>query len=147
MFENAEYQTIIDKINKIRSYGLNKMITIPQIAILGDQSSGKSSVLEAITKLSFPRNIETCTRFATQVSLRQNERAALSAHIDDEPEFNKRYHSMEATADIHPIISEANRILCSRVEISDKVLEITISGPTLSPLTIIDLPGTLFVFL
>ena len=53
MIQNAEYQDIIDKINRIRSYGLNKMITIPQIAILGDQSSGKSSVLEAITKLSF----------------------------------------------------------------------------------------------
>ncbi|GJJ68429.1 hypothetical protein EMPS_00775 [Entomortierella parvispora] len=141
MFESEEYQNIIDKINKIRSYGLNKMITIPQIAILGDQSSGKSSVLEAITKLSFPRNIDTCTRFATQVSLRQSERAGLSAHIDDEHDFNKKYNAMEATANINPIINEANRILCSRVEISDKVLEITISGPTLSPLTVIDLPG------
>ncbi|KAF9349628.1 hypothetical protein BGX26_012104 [Mortierella sp. AD094] len=89
MFENSEYQETIDKINKIRSYGLSAMIKVPQIAIVGDQSSGKSSVLEAITKLSFPRNIETCTR----------------------------------------------------AQISEKVLEITISGPELSPLTIIDLPG------
>ncbi|KAF9996298.1 hypothetical protein BGZ80_003449 [Entomortierella chlamydospora] len=141
MFENTEYQDIIDKINKIRSYGLNKMLTIPQIAILGDQSSGKSSVLEAITKLSFPRNIETCTKFATQVSMRRSERVEMSAHIDDEPEFNKRYHTQDAAWDIHAIISEANGILCSSVEISEKVLEINISGPTLSPLTIIDLPG------
>ncbi|KAF9393521.1 hypothetical protein CPC16_001825 [Podila verticillata] len=141
MLESAEYQDIIDKINKIRNYGLNKMLTIPQIAILGDQSSGKSSVLEAITKLSFPRNIETCTRFATQVSSRRSERAQLSAHIDNEPEFNERYRTQDAASDIHPIISAAKSILCSSAEISDKVLEITISGPTLSPLTIIDLPG------
>ncbi|KAK3810469.1 MAG: P-loop containing nucleoside triphosphate hydrolase protein [Linnemannia gamsii] len=141
MFENGEYQDVIDKINKIRSYGLNKMLTIPQIAILGDQSSGKSSVLEAITKLSFPRNIETCTRFATQVSLRRSEQAQMSAHIDNEPAFNELYHTQAAASNIHPIISEANRILCSSIEISEKVLEITISGPTLSPLTIIDLPG------
>ncbi|KAF9204450.1 hypothetical protein BGZ49_005284 [Haplosporangium sp. Z 27] len=141
MFENSEYQDIIDKINKIRSYGLNKMITIPQIAILGDQSSGKSSVLEAITKLSFPRNIETCTRFATQVSMRRSEKVEMSAHIDDEPKFNKRYQSQSEAWDIHTVISQANSILCSSVEISEKVLEITISGPTLSPLTIIDLPG------
>ncbi|KAF9383811.1 hypothetical protein BGX21_001499, partial [Mortierella sp. AD011] len=89
MFFNAEYQDIIDKINKIRSYGLSKMLTIPQIAILGDQSSGKSSVLEAITKLSFPRDIETCTKFATQVSMRQSTQVEISARIDDEPEFNK----------------------------------------------------------
>ncbi|KAF9097310.1 hypothetical protein BGX27_000982 [Mortierella sp. AM989] len=141
MIVNTEYQDIIDKVNKIRSYGLNKMLTIPQIAILGDQSSGKSSVLEALTQLSFPRNIETCTRFATQVSLRQSEQVEMSAYIDGNPEFNKKYHAQKASWNIHTIINEANNILCSSVEISDKVLEITISGPTLSPLTVIDLPG------
>ncbi|KAG0331954.1 hypothetical protein BG000_010448 [Podila horticola] len=141
MFENAKYQDLIDKINRIRSYGLNRMLTIPQIAILGDQSSGKSSVLEAITKLSFPRNIETCTRFATQVNIRRSEKVEMSAYIDDEPEFNEQYQVREAEWNVHEIISNANIILCSEVEISEKVLEITISGPTLSPLTIIDLPG------
>ncbi|KAF9344367.1 hypothetical protein BGX26_004457, partial [Mortierella sp. AD094] len=141
MFYNTDYQDIIDKINKIRSYGLNKMLTIPQIAILGDQSSGKSSVLEAITKLSFPRDIETCTKFATQVSMRHSKQIEISARIDDEPEFNKLYDAQNEDQDIHAIISEANKILCSSAEISEKVLEITISGPTLSPLTIIDLPG------
>ncbi|KAF9285633.1 hypothetical protein BGZ68_003678 [Mortierella alpina] len=141
IFENAQYQDLIDKINKIRSYGLSKMITIPQIAILGDQSSGKSSVLEAITKLTFPRNLETCTRFATQVNMRRSERVELSAHIDGEDDFNTLYTSQMATLDIQKIIDKASSILCSSVEISEKVLEITISGPTLSPLTIIDLPG------
>jgi len=141
MIENAEYQNIIDKINKIRGFGLNKMLTIPQIAILGDQSSGKSSVLEAITKLSFPRNIETCTRFATQVSLRQGDLVQLSAYIDGESEFNEKYRAQATGWDISAIIREANEILCSTMEISEKVLEITISGPKLSPLTIIDLPG------
>ncbi|KAF7724041.1 hypothetical protein EC973_001417 [Apophysomyces ossiformis] len=141
MIQKPEYQNIIDKINKIRSYGLNKMITIPQIAILGDQSSGKSSVLEAITKLSFPRNIETCTRFATQVSLRHGITSQMSAFIDGESEFNKRYQAQNANWDVHAIVTAANKILCANAEISEKVLEITISGPSLSPLTIIDLPG------
>ncbi|KAG0079124.1 hypothetical protein BGZ92_001176 [Podila epicladia] len=141
MIENTEYQDIIDKINKIRSYGLNKMITIPQIAILGDQSSGKSSVLEAITKLSFPRNIETCTRFATQVSLRQGDAPQMSAYIDGESEFNSKYRAQNSNWDVHAVVTAANNILCANTEISEKVLEITISGPTLSPLTIIDLPG------
>ncbi|KAG0196439.1 hypothetical protein BGX28_010097 [Mortierella sp. GBA30] len=141
MFDNSEYQSLIDKINKIRSYGLNKMLTIPQIAILGDQSSGKSSVLEAITKLSFPRNIETCTKFATQVSMRRSDRVEMSARIDGEPEFNTKYEAQGAEWDVQTIVEDANRILCEEVDISEKVLEITISGPTLSPLTIIDLPG------
>lgn len=52
MFESG-YQAIIDKINKIQSHGLSHKLSIPQMAIIGDQSSGKSSVLEAISKLSF----------------------------------------------------------------------------------------------
>ncbi|KAF9117991.1 hypothetical protein BGW39_001599 [Mortierella sp. 14UC] len=144
MIQNAEYQDIIDKINRIRSYGLNKMITIPQIAILGDQSSGKSSVLEAITKLSFPRDIDTCTRFATQVSLRQGDTPQMSASIDGESEFNDMYraqNTQDCNWDVHAVVTAANEILCANTDISEKVLEITISGPTLSPLTIIDLPG------
>ncbi|KAF9346160.1 hypothetical protein BGX26_002353 [Mortierella sp. AD094] len=65
----------------------------------------------------------------------------MSAHIEDEPEFNERHRAQDAAPNIHPIIDEANHILCSNVEISDKVLEITISGPTLTLLTIIDSPG------
>ncbi|KAF8932528.1 hypothetical protein BGZ47_011344 [Haplosporangium gracile] len=120
------------------------MITIPQIAILGDQSSGKSSVLEAITKLSFPRNIETCTRFATQVNLRQGDTSQMSAYIDGESEFNEKYQAQDTQDcnwDVHAAVAEANEVLCANTEISEKVLEITISEPTLSPLTIIDLPG------
>lgn len=65
----------------------------------------------------------------------------MSAYIDDGPEFNEQYQVREAEWNVHEIISNANTILCSEVEISEKVLEITMSGPTLSPLTIIDLPG------
>ncbi|KAF9271686.1 hypothetical protein BGZ88_005743, partial [Linnemannia elongata] len=42
---------------------------------------------------------------------------------------------------VYDVVTAANEILCANSEISEKVLEITISGPTLSPLTIIDLPG------
>ncbi|KAG0371665.1 hypothetical protein BGX24_001353 [Mortierella sp. AD032] len=143
MIQTKEYQDSVDKINRIRSYGLSKMITIPQIAILGDQSSGKSSVLEAITKLSFPRNIETCTRFATQVSLRQDDTPQMSASIDGESDFNNKYRTRDTQGcswDVHEAVTEAKKILCADSDISEKVLEITISGPSLSPLTIIDLP-------
>lgn len=37
--------------------------------MVGDQSSGKSSVLQAITKLPFPVSDTMCTRFATEVAL------------------------------------------------------------------------------
>ena len=39
---------------------------------MGDQSSGKSSLLEGLTGLSFPVASELCTRFATQIVLRRS---------------------------------------------------------------------------
>ena len=40
-----------------------------KLVVVGDQSSGKSSVLEGLTDLPFPRDNGLCTRFATQICL------------------------------------------------------------------------------
>lgn len=45
----------LDMIDNLRSIGLYQDIPLPQIAVVGDQSSGKSSVLEAISGIPFPR--------------------------------------------------------------------------------------------
>jgi GTPase SAR1 family protein len=50
-------------------YTVTSDIELPCIVACGDQSSGKSSVLEAISRLDFPRDEETCTKFATELSL------------------------------------------------------------------------------
>lgn len=39
--------------------------------VVGDQSSGKSSLLEGLTGLSFPVASDLCTRHATQIVLRR----------------------------------------------------------------------------
>lgn len=39
--------------------------------MVGDQSSGKSSLLEGLTGLNFPIASELCTRFSTQIVLRR----------------------------------------------------------------------------
>ncbi|KAF9975629.1 hypothetical protein BGZ73_000643 [Actinomortierella ambigua] len=146
MFDDSDYQVVVDKINAVRRLGLNHVLSVPQIAIVGDQSTGKSSVLEAVTKLSFPRDKNTCTRFATQVTLRRDIQVTggdrLTAHIEDEDDFNEKYHEIEVEHDTFDIvIREAVKVLCRFTQISDKVLELTLTGPTQSPLTIIDLPG------
>ncbi|KAG0038513.1 hypothetical protein BGZ82_011716, partial [Podila clonocystis] len=144
MFDgNAEYQSVNDKINKFHSLGLTHKLSIPQMAIIGDQSSGKSSVLEAITKLSFPRDKDMCTRFATLVNMRRNSALTedtLSARIEGEDAFNVRHKVVEAPMTFQGVIKDAVTVICSNSQISDKVLEITLSGPTQFPLTLIDLP-------
>jgi interferon-induced GTP-binding protein Mx len=60
----------LDLIDKLRSIGIDKDYSIPQIAVMGDQSSGKSSALEAITGIPFPRGTGTVTKMATRIQMK-----------------------------------------------------------------------------
>ncbi|KAH8775815.1 hypothetical protein F5882DRAFT_245913, partial [Hyaloscypha sp. PMI_1271] len=44
---------------------------LPQLIICGDQSSGKSSLLEEISRVPFPGKDNLCTRFVMEVILRR----------------------------------------------------------------------------
>jgi GTPase SAR1 family protein len=64
---------LLDKIDKLFACNVGEYIDLPQLVVVGDQSSGKSSVLEGLTKLAFPRDSGLCTRFATQITFRRVE--------------------------------------------------------------------------
>jgi hypothetical protein len=66
--QSADQRKVLDIVDKLRRTGLNGVVELPQLVVCGDQSSGKSSVLEAITEIPFPRKENLCTRFATEVS-------------------------------------------------------------------------------
>ena len=62
-----EEQRLLDVIDEVRDkFGSSQNIDLPQLVVCGDQSSGKSSVLEAISEIPFPRGEGTCTRFVTE---------------------------------------------------------------------------------
>jgi GTPase SAR1 family protein len=44
-----------------------------QLVVIGDQSSGKSSLLQSLTGVPFPISSGLCTRFATQVVVRRSK--------------------------------------------------------------------------
>ena len=63
---NGQIRPVLDLADELRSIGLDRDLPIPQIAVMGDQSSGKSSVLEAISSIPFPRGAGLVTRCATR---------------------------------------------------------------------------------
>jgi len=66
--QSTDQRKVMDIVDKLRRTGLSGIVELPQLVVCGDQSSGKSSVLEAITEIPFPRKENLCTRFATEVS-------------------------------------------------------------------------------
>jgi Dynamin family len=62
----------LEQITELRARGVGKHIGLPQLVVCGDQSAGKSSVLEGITGIPFPRNDGLCTKFATEIILQHS---------------------------------------------------------------------------
>lgn len=63
----------LQEIANLKSRGIGEHVNLPQLVVCGDQSAGKSSVLEGITGLPFPRQDGICTRFATEIMLTYTE--------------------------------------------------------------------------
>ena len=79
--QTEEQRLVLDTVAQIRRCGLDGILSLPQIVVCGDQSSGKSSVLEALTENPLPRNDNLCTRFATEITLRRGASDRLLVHV------------------------------------------------------------------
>ena len=49
----VQLRKFVNLVDELRDLGLQEHINLPRIAVLGTQSSGKSSVLESIVGLDF----------------------------------------------------------------------------------------------
>ncbi|KAF2636402.1 GTP-binding protein [Massarina eburnea CBS 473.64] len=145
---------ILDIVDDLRRQGLSGIVELPQIIVCGDQSSGKSSVLEAITEIPFPRNENLCTRFATEIILRRHVHSSISTRITpdkgrndgEQEELRSFSRTITDFTELPKIIAEAEKAMGlqeigqSRAFARD-VLTVEISGPTRPQLTLVDLPG------
>lgn len=123
---------MMDTIVNLRSQGINHYISLPQIIVCGDQSSGKSSVLEAISGVPFPIKGNLCTRFPTELILRRTPE--VSARVKIVP-----YHSSSEAERIS--LSEFNQELD---DFDDLTKLIEDAGAAMSIYENVDLPGLIY---
>lgn len=143
---------LLDLVDSLRSQGVSSYLSLPQIIVCGDQSSGKSSVLEAISGVPFPVKSSVCTRFPTELILRKTPTEAISISIvphhsrsDAEKESLASFKKdLVSFADFSQLVEDAKLamgILSDAKSFSEDILRIEISGPDRASLTIVDLPG------
>ncbi|CAG8677745.1 8900_t:CDS:2, partial [Ambispora gerdemannii] len=63
----------IEILNRLRGHCAQQTVDLPTIAFVGNQSTGKSSLLEAISGVQLPRSDGTCTRCVMEIRLMESK--------------------------------------------------------------------------
>uniref|UniRef100_A0A674EG39 Myxovirus (influenza) resistance B n=1 Tax=Salmo trutta TaxID=8032 RepID=A0A674EG39_SALTR len=129
----------IDLIDSLRSLGVEKDLALPAIAVIGDQSSGKSSVLEALSGVALPRGSGIVTRCPLELKMkRKKEGEEWHGKIS----YQDHEEEIEDPSDVEKKIREAQDDMAGvGVGISDDLISLEIGSPDVPDLTLIDLPG------
>ncbi|XVE91938.1 hypothetical protein REPUB_Repub01dG0054200 [Reevesia pubescens] len=144
----ATMESLIGLINKIQractvlgdhgGEGMSLWEALPSVAVVGGQSSGKSSVLESVVGRDFlPRGSGIVTRRPLVLQLHKTESGIEYAEFLHAPK--KRFTDFAAVR--KEIADETDRITGKTKQISNIPIHLSIYSPHVVNLTLIDLPG------
>lgn len=147
-----EQRGLLDLVDKLTFAQLDN-VKLPQIVVVGDQSAGKSSVLEAITGTPFPRDAGACTRFATEIRLRRSAESTLKVSII--PDRNRSFKEQEGLKQFGGMVDSSlpfETLMRAAVDLiapknmpgrfaARDILVVDKRGPDMPLLTLVDLPG------
>ncbi|KAK5998958.1 Interferon-induced GTP-binding Mx2-like protein [Cladobotryum mycophilum] len=153
---SKEQLKLLDAVDSLHSQGINHYVSLPQIILCGDQSSGKSSVLQAISGVPFPVKSNLCTRFPTELILRKAANVGVKVSIvphhsrgeTEKASLSGFQETLGSFQDLPAIIESAKATMGiddRAKSFTQDLLRIEISGPDRPHLTIVDLPGLIHV--
>lgn len=150
--QSKDHGDLLNIIDNLRSQGISRYIDLPQLIVCGDQSSGKSSVLEAVSGIRFPTKDNLCTRFATELILRRGPATSASVTIvpnaerseSEKARLLKFQHKILGLEQFENLVNDAKIAMGldgDAKAFSNDILRVEVSGPNQPHLTLVDLPG------
>uniref|UniRef100_A0AAR2JSX0 Uncharacterized protein n=1 Tax=Pygocentrus nattereri TaxID=42514 RepID=A0AAR2JSX0_PYGNA len=132
-----EVRPFIELIDSLRLLGIDKDLNLPSIAVVGDQSSGKSSVLEALSGVALPRGSGIVTRCPLEIKLRKKK-----GKWEGKISYAGHSETFYDPSQVDKLVREAQNALAGDgVGICHDLITLDISSPDVCDLTLIDLPG------
>ncbi|KAH7575540.1 hypothetical protein JRO89_XS02G0138200 [Xanthoceras sorbifolium] len=134
--------SVIPIVNKLQDIfaqlGSQSTIELPQVAVVGSQSSGKSSVLEALVGRDFlPRGNDICTRRPLVLQLLQTKTDEEYGEFLHLP--GKRFYDFSEIR--REIQVQTDKEAGGNKGVSDKQIRLKIFSPHVLDITLVDLPG------
>ncbi|KAI0409965.1 dynamin GTPase [Xylaria palmicola] len=157
---NLMNSDLLEKIDGLFACNAGHYVDLPQLVVVGHQSSGKSSVLQGLTNLPFPRDSGLCTCFATKITFRRSNVESIVASIVPAKDASTEHqaHTREWRRELKVLDSPSFAIIMSEVAsvmgvastdnqvpqraFSKDVLVLEIAGPSQEHFSVIDVPGT-----
>ncbi|XP_077335908.1 interferon-induced GTP-binding protein Mx2-like [Lithobates pipiens] len=129
----------IDLIDSLRSLGVEKDLGLPAIAVIGDQSSGKSSVLEALSGVCLPRGSGIVTRCPLVLRLKKSSKGS---KWTGEIKYRDQKVKLKNPGKVEHEVRKAQDFIAGAGSgVSDELITLEVISPNVPDLTLIDLPG------
>ncbi|PHU05652.1 Dynamin-related protein 4C [Capsicum chinense] len=136
---NDRIRPLLDCVDKLRHLNImQEGIQLPTIVVVGDQSSGKSSVLESLAGISLPRGQGICTRVPLIMRL-QNDSKISAPNL--RLEYNGKSVDVDELRVADAIVLATDEIAGHGKGISNKLLTVVVRKNGVPDLTMVDLPG------
>ncbi|EFX01512.1 mitochondrial dynamin GTPase [Grosmannia clavigera kw1407] len=129
---------MIEIRNILQKVGQSSTLTLPSIVVIGSQSSGKSSVLEAIVGHEFlPKGSNMVTRRPIELTLVNTPDSKVE--YGEFPDLGLR--KITDFSSIQRTLTELNLAVPDSECVSDDPIHLTVYSPHVPDLSLIDLPG------